>query len=140
MIETIALLAALSMPVLGAETPQKFTPNTAFTWKFDGTNTDGSACTDLDHFEVGLFLPDDTLVTAQPAQICGPQGAMQCELAFDWDGVSEMAYVVKVRSVDEAGNMSPWSTDTAEGVFDKTVPSMPTGVKVKVTVIVEIGQ
>jgi hypothetical protein len=138
-----AILLVLPLLLLGADGPVAPTPanpTAILQWDAPTTNADGTPCTDLAGYVIALSDATMDLATSGPP-LCEvrqsqPQVTTQ-SLAPLVSGRAAGVYRLWVRAFDAAGNESVWS-DPFLVEIDPTAPAKPGGLRVTVTVTVEV--
>lgn len=137
------LLFALPFLLLsetGPQLPVAANPKAILEWDAPITNVDGTPLLDLAGYIVALSLPgvDLNQGTSALTQLEVPEAATtEQAIAPLVAGRPEGIYQLWVRAYDDAGNLSAWSTPLLIQI-DAVTPASPTGLKLKVTVIVEV--
>lgn len=130
------LLLAETGPML----PTPATPAAVLQWDAPATNADGTPCTDLGGYVVAISEAAADLNAAgallAQVQVKDPT-LMQQALAPLVAGRTAGLYRLWAQAYDVAGNKSAWS-DPLLVLLDPVGPQKPGGLRMKVTVIVEV--
>lgn len=115
--------------------------NSGLEWIPVTKSADGSDADDIDHYVVGVSAIDQDLNSGGSvlAYVDAGCDGSSCRSALKdlLAAVPDGAMRLWVRAVDEAGNYSAWS-EPLEVVTDRVEPAKPTGLKIVVTVTVEV--
>lgn len=137
----IFLWPLLLLAETGPQLPTPANPGAVIQWDAVALNADGTPCTDLGGYVVALSdATVDLAVGGVPlaqVQIGSPSLTSQA-LAPLVSGRAAGLYRLWGQAYDLAGNKSAWS-DPLLVALDPVAPARPGGLKVKVTVIVEVG-
>lgn len=130
---------ALPLLLLAADSPPvPANPGAILQWSAVVTNADGTPCTDLGGYVVAISDPTVDLAAGgtalQQIQCTVPEQAIAPLVSTRPAGL----YRLWVRAYDLAANVSAWS-DPLLVILDPVAPGRPGGLKVKVTVVVEVG-
>jgi len=114
----------------------------ALAWNAVTVNSDGTPCDDLDHYVVAVSQIDaDLNATGEPiATVQSQCSTAECQAALDTllTALPDGPYRLWVQAVDMTGNKSVWSEPLNIGL-DRGKPGVPTGLKIKVVVTVEVS-
>lgn len=136
-----AFLALLSLPFLvAADAPSQLGSTGRVGWTAPTTNADGTPCTDLAGYVLAVTSPAVDLATGgTPLATLDVPGAATTEVAVTplFAGRSVGQYRLWVRAKDLTGNPSAWSAPLLVS-YDGVAPGVPSGLKITVTVVVEV--
>lgn len=135
----------LSLPFLlfaqsDPQVPISANQNSILQWDAPTLNADGSQLMDLSGYVVALSAPgvDLNQGTAPLSQIDVPEPQVTEQAIAPLIGTqADGIYQLWVRAYDDAGNLSAWSVPLLIRT-DSIVPATPTGLRIKITVIVEV--
>lgn len=137
----LPLIALLFLGQAGPN-PQPVPPTAVLAWDAPTTNADGTPLTDLAGFVVAISAAAEDLNTGgvQLARV-KVEDPVLLEQALTplVEGLQPNTYQLWVLAYDESGNKSEWSQPLLL-YLDRNVPGAPGGLRIKITVIVEVNQ
>jgi len=124
----------------GPQLPVPANPQSVLQWDAPATNADGTPLLDLAGYVVALSLPgvdlnqgSAPLIQVDVTEATITEQAIAPLVVAQPEGI----YQLWVRAYDDAQNLGAWS-DPLLIQIDAARPSVPTGLRIKVTVIVEV--
>lgn len=134
------VLPLLFLSETGPQLPTPANPSAVLEWTAPTTNADGTPCTDLGGYVVAISDATVDIAAGGAAlaqvQVTDPALTTQA-IAPLVSGRAAGLYRLWAQAYDLAGNKSAWS-DPLLVTLDPIAPQRPSGLKMKITVIVEV--